>query len=270
MKIWLTGGSSGLGMYTAWLLAQAGHTVVAGARSFVQEKNLGSMYQVQLDVTDSDSVAAFVNRAKEITGTVDAVVHCAAIMCMGPCEEVTAEEYQQVMNTNFLGMVRMNQAVLPMMREQRGGRIVMFSSINGLMGIPFQSAYAASKHAVEGYAESLHQEVLKYGIQVCLVEPGDHRGGAAAYRKHAQAMDEQSVYSGAFTRTTGCIRKDEQEGSDPVKLGQKVLSLLEKKKMPFRKRIASPLQHCAVLLHKVLPGRFLNNLLHRYYVGGKC
>lgn len=270
MKIWLTGGSSGLGMYTAWLLAQAGHTVVAGARSFDQEKNLGTMYQVQLDVTDEDSIAAFITRAQEITGTVDVVIHCAAIMCMGPCEEVSPEEYQQVMSTNFLGVVRLNQAVLPLMREQRGGRIIMYSSINGLMGVPFQSAYVASKHAVEGYAECLQQEMLKYGIQVCLVEPGDHRGGAAAYRKHARAMDEQSVYSGAFTRTAGRIRRDESEGADPVKLGQKVLQLLEKKKMPFRKRIASPLQHGAVLLHKILPGRFLNNLLHRYYVGGKC
>lgn len=270
MKIWLTGGSSGLGMYTAWLLAQAGHTVVAGARSFTEEKKLSTMHQVQLDVSDDESVAAFVKRAREITGSVDAVIHCAAIMCMGPCEEITPEEYAQVMNTNFLGMVRVNQAVLPLMRERRGGRIFMFSSINGLMGIPFQSAYVASKHAVEGYAECLHQEVLKYGIQVCLIEPGDHRGGAAAYRRHAQAMNEQSVYSGAFTRTTGRIRKDEAEGAEPVKLGQKIVRLLEKKRMPFRKRIADPVQHCAAILHKILPGRMLNSLLRRYYVGGKC
>lgn len=269
MKIWLTGGSSGLGMYTAWLLAQAGHTVVAGARSFTKEKKLSTMHQVQLDVSDDESVAAFVRRAQEITGTVDAVIHCAAVMCMGPCEETTPEEYMRVMNTNFLGMVRVNQAVLPLMREKRGGRIIMFSSINGLMGIPFQSAYVASKHAVEGYAECLHQEVIKYGIQVCLIEPGDHRGGAAAYRKHAQAMDEQSVYSGAFTRTAGKIRNDEADGADPVKLGQKVVRLLEKKRMPFRKRIAKTLQHGAVLMHKIFPGRTLNNLLHRYYVGGK-
>lgn len=270
MKIWLTGGSSGLGMYTAWLLAQAGHTVVAGARSFEEEKKLGSMHQVQLDVSDEESIAAFVQRAREITGTVDAVIHCAAIMCMGPCEEVTPEEYLRVMDTNFLGMVRVNQAVLPLMREQRGGRIIMFSSINGLMGIPFQSAYVASKHAIEGYAECLHQEVLKYGVQVCLVEPGDHRGGAAVYRKHTKATGEQSVYSGAFARTAAQIRKDEAAGSDPVKLGQKIIRILEKKRMPFRKRVASPVQHGAALLHKILPGRLLNSLLHRYYVGGKC
>ena len=90
-------------------------------------------------------------------------------------------------------MVRMNQAALPTMRTQGQGRIVMFSSINGLMGIPFQSAYTASKHAVEGYAECLAMEVRPFGVQVCLVEPGDHRSGSGRYRLQASAMGDASL-----------------------------------------------------------------------------
>ena len=134
------------------------------------------MYCFPLDVTNDASIRAFVEHAKQISGSVDCLVHCAGILMLGACEETTLEEYSKVMNTDFFGMVRMNQAVLPLMRAQGKGKIIMFSSINGLLGIPFQSAYTAAKHAVEGYAECLQMEVQDFGIQVCLVEPFSLRG----------------------------------------------------------------------------------------------
>lgn len=153
MIAYITGASSGLGAYTAQALADNGWTVVAGARSFTGETD-GRVIRLPLDVTRDDSVRDFMERAKQI-GAPDAVIHCAAVLCFGSCEETALADYARVMETNFLGMVRVNQQVLPLMREKGGGKVVLFSSINGLMGLPFQSAYTASKHAIEGYAECL-------------------------------------------------------------------------------------------------------------------
>lgn len=267
MIAYITGASSGLGAYTAKALADAGWTVVAGARSFTGETD-GRMAKLPLDVTQDDSVREFVRQAQQI-GAPDAVIHCAAVLCFGSCEETAMAEYARVMETNFLGMVRVNHQVLPLMREKGGGKVVLFSSINGLLGLPFQSAYTASKHAIEGYAECLAQEVQPFGIQVTLIEPGDHRGGSSRCRLTSEAMTADSPYLADFRKGTDAIRRDEANGSDPAKLGQCVAALLAKEKLPFRKKIGSPEQMLAPALHKVLPGRTMNRILRRYTLGGK-
>ncbi|MBR2719570.1 MAG: SDR family oxidoreductase [Clostridia bacterium] len=267
MIVLVTGASSGLGKYTAQALRDAGHTVIAGARSFELGQAEG-MHRIHLDVTSGESVAAFVKAALAIAPRVDALVQCAGILTLGTCEEVPAEEYRRIMETNFLGMVRVNQLVLPLMRKQGGGKIVMFSSINGLLGIPFQSAYVASKHAIEGYAECLQMEARPFGIQVCLVEPGDHRGGSEAYRN--RVTDADSPYAEAFAKGAAVIRRDEQNGSDPSRLGRRVAKAVSRKRMPFRLRSASADQHLAVYLHKLLPAWVNEKVLCSYYLGKGC
>lgn len=266
MTVWITGASSGLGLHTMNALRDAGHTVIAGARSF-ERGMVEGVHRIPLDVTCGDSVEAFCQEALEISPRVDALVQCAGVLVLGACEEVCVEEYRRIMETNFLGMVRMNQQVLPLMRRQGGGRIVLFSSINGLLGIPFQSAYVASKHAVEGYAECLQLETRRFGVQVCLVEPGDHRGGSSAYR--ARVTAEHSPYAEAFQRGTAVIHRDEQNGCDPARLGRKVVRALTCRRMPFRLRVASPDQHLAVWLHKLLPAPANEAVLRAYYLQGK-
>ena len=262
--VWVTGASSGLGLHTAMALRDDGWQVIAGARSFTGGQKDG-MTCLPLDVTDEESVRSFCARAAEIA-LPDALVQCAGMLVLGSCEETAPEEFLRVMNTNFLGMVRMNQAVLPFMRACRSGKIVLFSSINGLLGIPFQNAYTASKHAIEGYAEGLQMEVRPFGIQISLVEPGDHRGGSGRYRPHAAAMGPASPYDGEYRKTTAKIDFDEHHGSDPDVLGAKVAAMLGKRRMPFRRRIASPDQHLAVYVHKFLPARLNERILRSYYL----
>ena len=269
MIVWVTGASSGLGLHTAQALARAGHTVIAGARSFREETTEDGLHRFPLDVTRDDSAQAFAAHALAIADRVDALVQCAGILMLGSCEETTVEEYRRILETDFLGMVRMNALVLPHMRAAGRGRIVMFSSINGLLGIPFQSAYTAAKHAVEGYAECLQMETHRYGVQVCLVEPGDHRSGSDAYRLHAAAMDRGSPYAGDFADATAVIHHDEQNGSDPDRLGRRVERLLMRKHMPLRLRVASPDQRLAVWLHRLLPGTLNSRILRGYYLNPK-
>ena len=262
--VWVTGASSGLGLHTAMALRDDGWQVIAGARSFSGGQKDG-MTCLPLDVTDEESVRTFCSRAAEIS-LPDALVQCAGMLVLGSCEETKTEEFRRVMDTNYLGMVRMNRAVLPLMRERGGGKIVMFSSINGLMGIPFQSAYTASKHAIEGYAECLALEVKPFGIQVMLVEPGDHRSGSDKYRPHAAAMTEKSPYAGAYASATARIHHDETNGSDPDVLGRKVARILDRKRIPLRRRIASPDQHAAVYVHRFLGARINSAVLRKYYI----
>ena len=265
--VWVTGASSGLGLHTAMALRDDGWQVIAGARSFTGGQKDG-MTCLPLDVTDDESVRDFCRRASEIA-LPDALVQCAGMLVLGSCEETKTEEFRRVMDTNYLGMVRMNREVLPIMREGGGGKIVLFSSINGLLGIPFQSAYTASKHAIEGYAECLALEAKPFGIQVMLVEPGDHRSGSDKYRPHAAAMTPESPYAEAYESATAQIHHDETNGSDPDALGRKIARILDRNQIPFRKRIASLDQHLAVYIHRFLGSRINGSVLRKYYIGKK-
>ena len=264
--VWITGASSGLGLHTAMAFRDDGWQVIAGARSFGEHPDaIPGATCLPLDVTSEDSIRAFCEKASAVAMP-DALVQCAGMLVLGSCEETETEEFRRVIDTNYLGMVRVNRAVLPLMRQNGGGKIVMFSSINGLMGIPFQSAYTASKHAIEGYAECLALEVKPFGIQVMLVEPGDHRSGSDKYRPHAAAMNDASPYAAAYNSAVRQIHHDETNGSDPDVLGRKIAKTLDRKRIPFRKRIASPDQHLAVYIHRFLGARINAAILRSYYI----
>ena len=192
------------------------------------------------------------------------LVNCAGVLNLGACETYAAQELRQVMDTNFFGQVSMIQRALPLMRERGKGRIVNFSSINGLLGIPFEGAYAASKHAVEGFSECLALEVRRLGVEVMLVEPGDHRSGSAKYRRRAAAMAEASPYARHYAQATAVIAQDEANGSDPDTLGRRIVRALQKKRLPRRLRVAKADQHLAVFLHDAWPQLF-ESVIDRYY-----
>lgn len=272
--VWVTGASSGLGLATAKAFARRGWLVVAGARSFAdapapQEEKAERWVRLRLDVTDGESCASFAERALAISPRVDALVCGAAVLVLGSCERTSPEEYARVLDTNFTGAARMVRLALPHMRAQDSGRIVLFSSINGLLGIPFQSAYTASKHALEGYAECLAMETRPWGVQVCLVEPGDHRGGSQRTRLSACEENEESPYHDRFEAAVAVIHRDEAGGLSPDRLGEKLVRNVERRHMRFRLRVAKPDQHLAVWLHALLPAWLNGRILCAYYQGKK-
>ena len=259
---WVTGASSGLGRQIALALHEAGWQVIGGARSFNDETQQ-AFTCLPLDVRDEQSVAAFVQAAAQKYGPPGVVVNAAGILTLGACEYYSMQELTQVMDVNFYGMVRMVQAVLPLMREQGSGRIVNLSSINGLMAVPFQGAYTASKHAIEGFSEALMMETAPFGIQVMLVEPGDHRGGKQQYRTSSVKCGD--CYTQSRKNAAARIAKDEAGGASPEILGKKVARALGKKRLPPRLRVAQPAQHAAVVLHDILPNRLFMKILSMYY-----
>ena len=267
--VWITGASSGLGFWTAKALANAGHLVIAGARSFKPYEGPCDcgVHRIPLDVRNIESIQSFKRQALAISPRVDALYNCAGVLVLGSCEETDRDEYLNVMETNFLGTVEMTRAARPVMRAEKSGRIVNFSSVNGIVGTPFQSAYTASKHAIEGYSECLQMEVRVFGIRVCLVEPGDHRGGSQSCRLRAPAMEGGSPYDEAYRRGIAAIARDEAGGLNPERLGRIAASLLDKKRMPFRLCVAKFDQRLAVVLHNFFPSRLILSILESYYLG---
>ncbi len=270
--VWVIGASSGLGLATAEAFAADGWLVVSGARSFGASAAggvpPGGAHRIGLDVTDKASRSAFAQAALAISPRVDVLVYAAAVLVLGPCEQTSWAEYARVMETNFLGLTAMVSLALPRMRAQGGGRVILFSSVNGLLGIPFQGAYTASKHAIEGYAECLAMETAPFGVQVCLVEPGDHRGGSQHTRLHAAAAADGSPYEAACRTACAVIHRDETGGLQPAALGRKVVRCAKRRRMPFRLHIAKADQQLIVLLHAALPARWVFGILRSYYRKG--
>jgi NAD(P)-dependent dehydrogenase (short-subunit alcohol dehydrogenase family) len=178
----ITGASSGFGLLTCIELAKAGFRVVATMRDLSRRERLdraaaaaGVAAQLdirQLDVTNFDAVPAFVDAVVRDHGRLDVLVNNAGFAVAGFAEDIKLEELRYQFETNFFGAVAMTKAALPIMRRQRSGHIIMVSSISGLHGAVTVSSYSASKHALEGWSESLRLEINSLGIKVVLVEPG--------------------------------------------------------------------------------------------------
>jgi Short-chain alcohol dehydrogenase of unknown specificity len=262
----VAGASSGLGRAVALALRGEGYRVVAGARSFSCAENaLGEgITCLALDVTDENNVSAFYEKAFALEKQVDVLVNCAAFLVMGACEDIAAAEYRSVLETNFIGMTRMVQGILPHFRKNRAGRILNLSSINGLLGVPFQSAYTAAKHAVEGFSECLAMEVKPFGIEVMLIEPGDHRGGGNKYRVTAEK--NVAAYEEKRNNTIKAIEHDEKNGLQPERFGKKIARVLNRKKLPFRFVVADPIQCGVTILHEFFPTKLTMWILTKYYM----
>jgi short-subunit dehydrogenase len=167
----VTGASSGIGHATAERLATAGYKVYGTSRRTAMADNR-SFEMLTLDVTSDESVAAAVNEVMRREGRIDLLVNNAGFsLAPAGAEESSIEQAQSIFDTNFFGIVRMTRAVVPHMRNQRSGRIINIGSILGFLPAPYMALYAATKHAVEGYSESLDHELRTWGIRVSVLEP---------------------------------------------------------------------------------------------------
>lgn len=167
----VTGASKGIGLAIARRLVADGHTVVGTSRNPARVGEVGFPL-LALDVLESESLAGFVPRVLDAVGRIDVLVNNAGFDLYGAAEETSPAELAAQMDTNFSSITALTQAVLPVMRQQGNGKMINMSSIGGLVALPYNSAYAASKFALEGYSEALRLELLEHNIWVSLVEPG--------------------------------------------------------------------------------------------------
>jgi NAD(P)-dependent dehydrogenase (short-subunit alcohol dehydrogenase family) len=179
-SVLITGATDGLGKAAAVLLAERGYRVFAAGRSpekraqldaLAREKKL-PLESVELDVCDDASVHAAVHHVLARAGAIDVLINNAGIGYMGTIEDLQLADWRRQFETNVFGVLRVTQAALPSMRERKRGRIVMMSSVAGLVTAPAQGAYSSSKHALEGLTNALRLEMFPFGIDVILIEPG--------------------------------------------------------------------------------------------------
>src|SRR5688572_9734030 len=190
----VTGASSGIGEATAERLAEAGYKVYGTSRRGAQASKR-SFEMLPLDVTSDESVEAAVAEVMRREGRIDLLVNNAGFgVAPAGAEESSIDQARSIFETNFFGLIRMTRAVVPHMRRQGSGRIINIGSVLGFLPMPYGALYAASKHAVEGYSESLDHELRTRGIRVSVIEPAYTRTGFDANFMEPDAkLDEYRV-----------------------------------------------------------------------------
>lgn len=258
----VTGASSGFGKAIAERLATAGHRVYGLCRREVEHPTVSYL---TCDVRSPQAVQAAVETVMQREGRVDVLVNNAGMGIGGALELATPEEIDLQMGTNFMGCVNMCQAVLPYMRSQGRGRIVNISSIGGVMGLPYQGFYSASKFAVEGFSEALAAEVRGFGISVSLVEPGDFATGFTASRRNSQGTMTHEAYAESFKRSLGLIEQEENGGGKPEQVACVVERIVRSRHPRMRYVVSNLEQWLSVAIKRVLPGRWFVGILRSYY-----
>lgn len=262
--ILITGISSGFGKQTAELLAAEGHKVYGTVRRNAEINS--SITGLNLDLTDTDSIKNAVRSILLKEGRIDVLINNAGMHTGGPVETSPIENIKLQIDTNFMGMVHLTREILPLMRKQGGGTIINFSSIGGLMGLPFQAFYSAGKFAIEGFSEALRMEVRHFNIKVVLINPGDfHTSNSANRRNYLAPTDTNDVYHDQYMKTMSIIEKDEAGGWEPVVLARKLVKIIDCKNPRNRYVIASFEQKLAVMLKQILPDKLFASILEDHY-----
>ena len=262
MVILITGISSGFGLETARLLSQEGHIVYGTVRRDVEP--LPDVHYLKVDVRHCETVQNAVQQVIEQEGRIDVLINNAGMGIGGPVEFATEEEIREQMDANFMGLVHFVTAVLPIMRKQGNGKIVALSSIGGVMGLPFQGFYSASKFAIEGYCEALRLEVQQFGIQVVVMRPGDFSTGFTTSRKKTVNADAMQVYR-SYAESMGKVEHDETGGLKPQVLARKISQIIRKENPRHGYVVASLEQRLSVFLKRVLAARWFAKILGNYY-----
>jgi NAD(P)-dependent dehydrogenase (short-subunit alcohol dehydrogenase family) len=231
----VTGASSGLGREIARHLYKNGFRVFGTSRK--PQPPSESIEFLVLDVTSDDSVTHCVEQLMASVNSLDILVNNAGITHLNLIEETATSAAEEVMRTNFWGPVSMMRAVLPIMREQGEGTIINISSMAGLIGAPGQGYYAASKHALEGFTETLHAEVSAFGINLSLVEPGFF----STDLHHSSRINSENVtaYDSIREPLRSSIARNISEGDDPMKVAKLVTSIALGKQVGLRFRVGS-------------------------------
>jgi NAD(P)-dependent dehydrogenase (short-subunit alcohol dehydrogenase family) len=248
----ITGASAGIGQVVADRLQQLGWTVVGASRRGTAS---GDWKALVMDVDDDESVAAGVRGVVAEHGRLDAVVACAGWGLAGAVEQTPLAAAKHQLETNFWGTVRVVQAALPIMRAQGGGRLVLVSSIGGIIGLPFQAFYSASKFAMEGYGESLAYEVAPFGIRVTLVEPGNVRTEFTQSRRSVEPPAGEDPYAAMVAKSVGLMERDEANGVPADDVATVIVRILQGRNPRRRVSVGKLGERVGIMAKRLLPWR---------------
>jgi len=261
--VFITGISSGFGKSTAEYLAQKGHVIYGTSRKDIDVEDRINV--LKADVTDVDSVKAAIETVLQKEGRIDILINNAGMGISGPVETALSDDIRLQMRTNFMGAVNVIQAVLPAMRKQKSGTIINISSIGGLMGLPFQGFYSASKFAIEGISEALRMELKPFNIKVVVIRPGDFFTSFTSNRKADENISGNNPYEPQFRKSLSIIETDEKGGMKPEFFARKLAQIIEKKNPSSTYILSTAEQKLAVVLKRILPDALFAGILGSHY-----
>jgi NAD(P)-dependent dehydrogenase (short-subunit alcohol dehydrogenase family) len=273
----ITGATDGLGKAAAILLAERGYRVYAAGRSAEKRSQLDQLAQtknlplksLELDVTSDNSVRTAIEKILAEAGAIDVLINNAGLGYMAVVEELKMEDMRQQFETNVFGVLRVTQAILPHMRERHSGRILMISSVAGLVSPPTYGAYSSSKHALEGLSNSLRLEVHPFGIEVILIEPGyivtNFQQTATALAKPYVDASKSSPYAKIYSGAWGGANKG-REGSKttPEDCARVMLRAIEARS-PHPRYGVTPLARTVKFGKRFLTDKMMDFILRRMY-----
>ena len=255
----ITGGSSGIGLCTALEMKAKGYEVFDISR---RREGAAGINHISADVTDEKRINEAVSYIIDKAGRIDVLINNAGFGISGAVEFTETADARKQFDVNFFGMVNMNRAVIPFMRRAGGGRIVNISSVAAPIAIPFQAYYSASKAAVRTYSLALASEVRPFGIEVCVIMPGDIATGFTAARR--KSCDGDDVYHGRIARSVAVMEHDEQTGMTAEFAGRFVAQRATQK----RAKLICTMGHkyaLFVFLMRILPTGLATRIVGRIY-----
>jgi NAD(P)-dependent dehydrogenase (short-subunit alcohol dehydrogenase family) len=247
----ITGASTGIGRACAERLHRSGWTVIGASRRAARPDG---WQPLKMDVDSDEDVRTGVAAVLDEYGHLDALIASAGWGLAGAAENTSIDLAKAQLETNFWGTVRVVQCSLPAMRRQHSGRVVLISSLGGLIALPFQAFYSASKFAMEGYAEALAYEVQPFGVHVTLVEPGNFRTDFTASR-HTVATSAGDAYAEAANKAITLMERDEANGSSPDDAAASVERVLSARHPRRRVTVGKLSERVGIPAKRLLPHR---------------
>jgi NAD(P)-dependent dehydrogenase (short-subunit alcohol dehydrogenase family) len=256
----ITGASSGIGKAASIAFLDAGFEVVGTSRNSANVVPSEGVTFLDLNVADDTSVTAAVQEVISRFGRIDVLVNNAGIGSVGATEESSVAQAQRVFDINVSGVIRMTNAVLPHMRVQRSGRIINLSSVLGFIPQPYMAVYTASKHAIEGYSESVDHEVREYGVRVMLVEPAFT---STSFESNSVQPDLRlPVYDGLRQSYEQYMTEAFKNGDDPATVAKAIVAAATDGK-PKLRYAAGSLSGRVRTMRRLVPARMFDQQLRK-------
>ena len=264
MVVLVTGASSGIGLAVSKVLHDEGHRVYGTSRKAQHGEIRDGITFLNMDVTREESVRDAFNYLLQKEVCLDVLVNNAGLGLIGPIENTSDQEVREVFETNVFGVLNVCRIALPHLRKSKNAYVFNITSMAAQIGLPYRGIYSASKFAVEGFTEALSMEVRKFGIRVCLIEPGDFKTNINQTRLVASYVDEEN-YGVDYHRIMKLVANEVSHARTPESIGYRIASILKQQNPRLRFRVATLMQRFSLTLMRVLPSRWFERLLMRHY-----
>jgi len=256
----ITGGTSGIGLAAGRFLAESGCVVYELSRH--PDGTDSRLHHIQADITDEAQIQQAVQEILRQEGRIDVLLNNAGFGISGAVEFTETDDAKHQFDVNFFGMVRMNKAVIPIMRKQGSGRIISMSSVAAPIAIPFQTYYSASKAAIRTYMLALAPEIRPFGIETCTIMPGDIQTGFTSARKKNPVGDD--IYGGRISRSVAVMEHDELNGITSEAAGAFVARKVLQRHVPLLCTLGGKYK-IFVFLTRIVPTRLMTWIVSRIY-----